>query len=187
MGGSDDPTNLIELDIKDHADAHKMLWETHGKLEDYVAWKALCGFKEEANDAKKKLAAENYRKFLKSENGKLWIEQNIKGKDRSKMIEAARIANTGRKKTDKENLKNSKSHIGKNHREETIIKLKELAKNRSAEHIQKIANSNRGKKRSEETKRKITEANIRRWNSNKQKTGVHSFSDNTERGDPNAT
>lgn len=43
MGGSDDPSNLIELTISEHAEEHKKLWETHEKKEDYIAWKFLSG------------------------------------------------------------------------------------------------------------------------------------------------
>lgn len=43
MGGSDDPTNLISLTVEEHADAHKTLYETYGKIEDYIAWKGLDG------------------------------------------------------------------------------------------------------------------------------------------------
>lgn len=43
MGGTDDPANLIELTIEEHAEAHRLLWETHGRWQDEVAWKALSG------------------------------------------------------------------------------------------------------------------------------------------------
>jgi len=43
MGGSDDPSNLIELTVEEHANAHKLLWEQHGNWQDEVAWKALSG------------------------------------------------------------------------------------------------------------------------------------------------
>ena len=43
MGGSDDPSNIIELTTEEHALAHKKLYEEHGKKHDYVAWKALSG------------------------------------------------------------------------------------------------------------------------------------------------
>lgn len=43
MGGTDDPENLIELTIEDHAEAHKILYEKYGKIEDYWAWKGLSG------------------------------------------------------------------------------------------------------------------------------------------------
>jgi len=40
-GGSDDPSNIIELTIEEHAEAHRRLYEKHGKEEDEIAWKAL--------------------------------------------------------------------------------------------------------------------------------------------------
>jgi hypothetical protein len=43
MGGSDEPSNLIELTIEKHAEAHKKLWREHGHWQDEVAWKALDG------------------------------------------------------------------------------------------------------------------------------------------------
>jgi hypothetical protein len=42
-GGSDDPSNLIELTIEEHAEAHKKLWEEHGRWQDHIAWKGLSG------------------------------------------------------------------------------------------------------------------------------------------------
>jgi len=42
MGGSDDPSNLIELTIEKHAAAHKKLWEEHGRWQDELAYKGLC-------------------------------------------------------------------------------------------------------------------------------------------------
>ena len=43
MGGSDDSSNLIQLTIEEHAEAHKKLWEEHGKWQDKIAWKTLSG------------------------------------------------------------------------------------------------------------------------------------------------
>ena len=42
-GGTDDPSNIIELTVAEHAEAHKKLWEKHGRKEDYIAWKGLAG------------------------------------------------------------------------------------------------------------------------------------------------
>ena len=41
MGGTDDPDNLIELTIEEHAAAHQKLYEQYGHWQDYVAWKGL--------------------------------------------------------------------------------------------------------------------------------------------------
>jgi hypothetical protein len=42
MGGTDDPSNLIELTPEEHADAHRKLYEEHGQWQDYVAWQGLA-------------------------------------------------------------------------------------------------------------------------------------------------
>lgn len=42
-GGTDDKSNLIELTIEEHAEAHKILYETHGRWQDRVAWLSLSG------------------------------------------------------------------------------------------------------------------------------------------------
>lgn len=42
-GGTDDPSNLVELTIEEHAEAHKKLYETYGRKEDYWAWMGLSG------------------------------------------------------------------------------------------------------------------------------------------------
>lgn len=42
-GGTDDPSNLVELTVAEHAQAHKELYEQHGRTEDYLAWKGLEG------------------------------------------------------------------------------------------------------------------------------------------------
>ena len=42
-GGSDDPSNLIELTIEEHAEAHRILYETYGRDEDRWAWLGLTG------------------------------------------------------------------------------------------------------------------------------------------------
>lgn len=41
MGGTDDPSNLIELTVEEHAAAHRKLWEEHGNEYDKIAWLSL--------------------------------------------------------------------------------------------------------------------------------------------------
>lgn len=43
MGGTDEESNLVELTIEEHAEAHKKLYEEHGHWQDYLAWKGLSG------------------------------------------------------------------------------------------------------------------------------------------------
>jgi hypothetical protein len=41
MGGTDDPSNLIELTVEEHAEAHMILYREHGKIEDLWAYQLL--------------------------------------------------------------------------------------------------------------------------------------------------
>ena len=43
VGGTDDPSNLIELTPEEHAEAHRKLYEEHGHWQDRVAWIGLAG------------------------------------------------------------------------------------------------------------------------------------------------
>lgn len=43
MGGSDDPSNLVELSVEEHSQAHLKLYEQHGKKEDLCAYYMLSG------------------------------------------------------------------------------------------------------------------------------------------------
>ena len=43
LGGSDEESNLVELTIEEHAEAHKKLYEEYGRWEDKLAWQGLAG------------------------------------------------------------------------------------------------------------------------------------------------
>lgn len=43
-GGTNDPANIIELTIEEHAEAHRVLFEKYGRWQDEIAWKTLAGF-----------------------------------------------------------------------------------------------------------------------------------------------
>lgn len=71
MGGTDDPSNLVELTVEDHAEAHRILYETHGKYEDYLAWQGLLGIvpRQELIQELQKLNAHNTNKKLLEKYG----------------------------------------------------------------------------------------------------------------------
>ena len=87
MGGSDDPSNIVELTIEEHASAHKILYEQHGHWQDMIAWKGLlglltsdeCAFIAIREGGKKGAAVTNAKKIargLMSKTGK-WIDAGI--------------------------------------------------------------------------------------------------------------
>ena len=43
LGGTDDPSNLIELTVEQHAEEHRILFEKYGCWQDEVAWMGLSG------------------------------------------------------------------------------------------------------------------------------------------------
>ena len=77
-GGTDDPSNIIELTIEEHALAHKKLYEEHGRWQDEVAYLTLSGQigKEEAKiraiketNTGKKHTEESKRKMSEAKKG----------------------------------------------------------------------------------------------------------------------
>lgn len=65
MGGTDDPKNLIELSVEDHAEAHRKLFVEYGHWQDYIAWQGLAGL----------ISKEDLVKQMQYEAGKARIEK----------------------------------------------------------------------------------------------------------------
>lgn len=109
MGGDNHPSNLVELTVEEHAEAHRKLWEEYGKEEDRIAWQALSGqiTIDEARRASialiwkgKHLPLEMRQKISKTLTGRVrpeWEKEKIRGfKHTPEAIEKIRIAGTGR-------------------------------------------------------------------------------------------
>jgi hypothetical protein len=73
MGGGDEPSNIVELSIEEHAAAHQYLYEKFGKIEDKLAWHGLQGI------IPKKQIIEEISKLPKSEDHKRKISESLKG------------------------------------------------------------------------------------------------------------
>ena len=71
-GGTDEPSNLLKVNVKLHAFLHKLLWEESGEQYDFIAWKCLSGqiTNEEANILATK-AANTGRKLTEEQNTSL--------------------------------------------------------------------------------------------------------------------
>ena len=120
-GGSDNPSNIIELTIEQHAEEHRILFEQYGRTEDKLAWLGLSGQigkdeilrqiamaqkgKKKPEDFGKKISA--FRKTFKySEESKLKMSLTKKGKVLSKKHrENISIANIGKKQPDSQKEK----------------------------------------------------------------------------------
>ena len=130
MGGTDDPNNLVELTVEEHAEAHRLLYEQYGNIQDKIAWLALS----------KRIGQEE---ILRMKQG-----MGMKGKKHTpeaiaKMKEAC-AKRTERQRADgtllNANKKRSESHKGKT---------------KSPEHLANWAASRKGHAVSEETREKI--------------------------------
>jgi hypothetical protein len=159
MGGTDDPSNLIELTVEEHAEAHRKLYEEHGHIEDYCAWKGLSGQigKEEiirllmdptgrvhTEETKKKMSEAHKGKPKHTPESKQKISEVRKGKS---------LSEEHRSKISK-SLEGNTRMIGKKLSEETKQKLSAAGKgNRNAV----------GNKTSEEGKKKKSSASKERW------------------------
>ena len=136
MGGTDDPTNLVELTIEEHAEAHKKLYEEYGREEDKIAWMGLSGqigkeeiVKRVLSEAGKKSARMN--KEIQKESGR---KTGLANKGKTPW-------NKGKKMSEefKETLRNSSkvnppSRKGAKHSEESKARMREAALNRKKKH-----------------------------------------------------
>ena len=43
LGGNNDPDNLVEVTIEEHAEIHRCLWLYGGRWQDEIAWRMLSG------------------------------------------------------------------------------------------------------------------------------------------------
>jgi hypothetical protein len=93
MGGSDDPSNLIELTPGEHAEAHRLLYEQHGHWQDYVAWQGLAQL--DANfDAAKQAIIEGGKKGAAKSN--LRWQNSIEKQKQSVRMKEWRTKNPGK-------------------------------------------------------------------------------------------
>jgi hypothetical protein len=106
-GGTDDPENLIELTIEEHAEAHKKLFEKYGKIEDYRAWMGLAGLM-----SGKEIIYEILRQ-PKSQEHKNKISASLKNKPKPWLIGSNHGAgNKGKPKTEEHKRKISEAKTG---------------------------------------------------------------------------
>ena len=72
MGGTDDASNMIRLTVQEHAEAHKNLWEIHGKIEDWCAWQGLLGNISGYEILKKIMSSKEMRERLSVKSKNYW-------------------------------------------------------------------------------------------------------------------
>ena len=129
MGGTDDPSNLVELTVEEHAEAHRILYEKHGHQADFMAWQMLKGQmgKDEA----------------------LFMARSIGGKKPMSEESKAKLRESCKLRTERQR-KNGTLDIANKKRSEAL-----KGRKKSEEHLKNWQESRKGHHVSEETKEKI--------------------------------
>jgi hypothetical protein len=138
-GGTDDPTNLIKLTIEEHAEAHRILYEEHGRWQDYVAWKALSNSIPKAEIIKLKQSLATKGKKQSKEH----IEKRKMIGEKNPMFGKCGELNPmfGKKGE-------LSPHFGKKHTKETCKKKSNALKDKSLEDLH-------GKEKADEIRKKL--------------------------------
>ena len=81
MGGTDDPENIIEVTVEEHANLHKKLYEKYGYKEDRLAWLGLSKQigHEEIWLERSSIGGEKNRGVAKSQEHKDKISETLTG------------------------------------------------------------------------------------------------------------
>lgn len=138
MGGSDDPSNIAELTVEQHAEAHKLLWEEYGNHKDYLAWQGLANLMDK-DDIVRSL-----------------ISHTHKGKKKSpEQIAKMKEAKKNYSHSEKTRLKIGQSSLGRTWPEESRKKKSEAMKGNTLRKGGAPTLGMSGRKHSEETKEKM--------------------------------
>ncbi len=142
-GGTDDPSNIVALSVPDHAEAHRKLYEEHGRWEDKIAWLGLTGqigqeeitFLKQSEGGKKNLGRKHSDEVNKAKGraGELNASygKSLSLESRRKMSESSKGQipwNAGKKMSAEYCKKNSEGQMGKSLSEEHKQKTSETMK-----------------------------------------------------------
>lgn len=147
-GGTDDPSNLIKLTVEEHAEAHRILWEQYGRLEDKAAWLGLSGLAKECYQTlgdigriamqkpeiilKQRASCRRGRRGPQTPKHRANIRKSLAGKRRGvhNHMYGKRHSSCTRQQMSAAQTGNKNHMHGKTHSEETRVKIRESVKRR---------------------------------------------------------
>lgn len=157
--------NKIELTLEQHIQAHELLFEIDGHVEDLWAVRFLSG-RMGKEEVIKEICRQNQKKsvdYWKTHQRRKWTKEEKEA--RSDLYSDGKHPMLGRKQSEKAVKANRAGHLGLCLSVETKQKLsfsqKEAWKNSSVRKL--VGNGLRGRELSLETKRLISEAAKKRW------------------------
>lgn len=115
IGGTDDPSNIIKLSVKEHAEAHHALYNEYGRLEDYIAWRGLAGIigKEELVREMCSLAGKKSNKKRIETKTHLWLDSEHQRQKQLKRLQEGRhnFSSSLSKEVQKQRIENGTHHF----------------------------------------------------------------------------
>lgn len=136
MGGTDDPSNLVEVTLEQHALLHKQLWEDLGQWEDYAAWQGLSNMMGREEIIRFMTTGERHHQYGKPrpDEVKVKISKSRSGQKLAFWTEERRLKTVaslkGRRPTDAVLEAARKVALGSKRTEEVKQKMREAQKNR---------------------------------------------------------
>jgi len=130
-GGPNEPLNLKELSIFEHAEAHRILYEEYGRAADRMAWRMLSGKTEEKEDLRKAVANEKLHEkiFNIPERKEEWasrISISLLGTVQSEETKEKR-KKSRRKAQEEGRLKGCKSHSMSDENKDKMTKARKIS------------------------------------------------------------
>jgi len=105
MGGTDDPSNLIELSVEEHAEAHLKLYKEHRNELDRIAYEALSGMigkdeviKKVLSESGKRGGSKGKGKTAWNKGKKMWSEDDKKRMSNMRRGKLSNISEEGKEK-----------------------------------------------------------------------------------------
>ena len=130
MGGSDDPSNIKLVTIEQHANEHKLLWEKHGKREDFIAWQALSGNINSEEARIEAVKAANTGRKQTEEHKKKRVASRMKTCPTPTLGKKLPPASESRKQKISESQRGNAYALGRKQSEEEKYKRSQIALNR---------------------------------------------------------
>jgi hypothetical protein len=125
MGGTDDPSNLMEVTIEEHAELHLALYLEYGKIEDWIACNMLSGQTEEGERSRRILVSD----YMKNRVITQEVRNNMSIGQRQRFsVPGSRIPTPAMIEYHKRSSGEGNHFYGKTHNEETREVLREKAK-----------------------------------------------------------
>ena len=162
-GGTDHPDNIARLTVAEHAEAHRLLYEKYGRWQDKKAYEGLTGFKGKEQIIKEiaHLTGKMSKGRIPSTETRKKISETLKGhtvspETRAKLSEASKGREPGNKGM-------KFGPLSPEHKKKVSEALKGHKKSpRTAEHTKNFTASRAGYRHSEETRKRMTEAQQKR-------------------------